>query len=198
MARRAGLTKGVYCLETYKWYGSKDESSVEPILELLHKSHKKVPFLRRDVATRAEFEYFLHEYLKPGYDNFPILHLSFHGDDDPPGIILDDRKTKVTLDELEELIDGRCRGRVIYFGSCSTMNEDGRRLNSFRKRTGALAVCGFRQAISWLSSAAFETLILGGLQEVSFTEPGVKKFRRELKEEAPGLYNKLGFRLVPR
>ena len=48
MARTQRQNKGIFCLETYKWYGSKDESSVEPILELLHKSHKRVPYTRRD------------------------------------------------------------------------------------------------------------------------------------------------------
>ena len=196
MARTQRQNKGIFCLETYKWYGSKDESSVEPILELLHKSHKRVPYTRRDVATLEEFTYFLNDYLKPGYNNYPILHLSFHGDDDPPGIILDDKNKKVSLDKLEELIDGRCGDRVIYFGSCSTMNEHGRRLSSFRRGTGALAVCGFRQAVGWLTSAAFETLVLSGLQDVRFTKRGMEQFDRTLKEEAPGLYRKLGFRLV--
>ena len=196
MARTQGQNKGIFCLETYKWYGSKDESSVEPILELLHKSHKRVPYTRRDVATLEEFTYFLNDYLRPGYHNYPILHLSFHGDDDPPGIILDDKSRKVSLDELEELIDGRCKDRIIYFGSCSTMNEHGRRLSSFRRRTGALAVCGFRQAVGWLTSAAFETLVLSGLQDVRFTKRGIERFDKTLKDEAPGLYRKLGFRLV--
>ena len=199
MARSAKQKKGVFCLETHSWAGDKDETSVEPLLELLHKMNGyQLSYLRRDVATRAEFEHFLERYFTSTYDTYPILHLSFHGKDNPPGIVIGDstNKTLITLNELAELIDGRCQRRVIYFGSCNTMNEHGKRLKSFLKSTGALAVCGFKETVYWLPSAALEILILGGLQEVSFTKQGLGKFARVLKEEAPGLHKKLGFRLV--
>ena len=194
MARGAEQRKNIFCLETYSWFKRKDRTSVEPILELL-KGMEYCDYLRRDVATRNEFEYFLNEYFRDEYKNYPILQLSFHGSDDPPSIILGNDK-QISLDDLAKMINGRCSKRVIYFGSCSTMNVHGATLNKFMRNTEALAIFGYREEIDYLQSAAFEPLILGSLQEVSFTKQGVQKFDRLLKERAVHLYKTLGFRLI--
>ena len=72
----------------------------------------------------------------------------------------------------------------------------GRELKKFLSRTGALAVCGFRQEVDWLESAAFDMLVLGRLQGASFLRASsMRKFDQELKQSAPGLYKRLGFRM---
>ena len=91
---------------------------------------------------------------------------------------------------------GRCRGRVVYFGACGVMATHGNRLNRFVKSTGAVAVAGYREEIDWLESTALDMLALGRLQDTAFTKSSINKFNRELKETAPGLYSRLGFRLV--
>ena len=90
----------------------------------------------------------------------------------------------------------RSRGRVVYFGACGVMATHGNRLNRFVKSTGAVAVAGYREEVDWLESAAFDMLALGRLQNAAFTKSSISKFDRELKETAPGLYRRLGFRLV--
>ena len=45
---------------------------------------------------------------------------------------------------------------------------------------------------TWLPSSAFEMLVIGCLQEVSFTRPGMRKLARDLKDSAPGLFPKVG------
>ena len=47
------------------------------------------------------------------------------------------------------------------------------------------------------SLAELDLLVLGYLQEVSFTKPGMQKFRRLLMESAPGLQKALKFRMWP-
>ena len=86
---------------------------------------------------------------------------------------------------------------MIHFGSCSTLDLDGRKLSSFLRRTGACAVFGFRADVDWLRSAAFDLLVLGYLQEVSLTKRGMAELQRRLKEEAPGLRKALDFRMWP-
>ena len=194
MARRADQRKNIFCLETYSWFKRKDRTSVEPVLELL-KGMGYCDYLRRDVATRDEFKYFINQYFRDEYKNYPVLQLSFHGSDDPPSIFLGNDK-QISLDDLAEMIKGRCSKRVIYFGSCSTMNMHGATLNKFMRNTEALAIFGYREEVDYLQSAAFEALILGSLQEVSFTKQGVQKFDRLLKERAVYLYKTLGFRLI--
>ena len=78
------------------------------------------------------------------------------------------------------------------------MDSHGNRLNRFVRNTGAVGVCGYREDVDWLESAAFETLALGLLQGAAFTKSSIKKFNRELKNLAPGLYDRLGFRLIPK
>lgn len=194
MARRADQKKNIFCLETHSWFKRKDRTSVEPVLDLL-KNGGHCDYLRRDVATREEFKYFLDQYFRGEYRNYPVLQLSFHGSDDPPSIFLGN-KEQISLDDLAEMINGQCSKRVVYFGSCSTMNVHANTLKKFMRNTGALAVFGYREEVDWLQSSAFEMLILGNLQKVSFTKQGVRSFDRRLKEQAAHLYKTLGFRLI--
>ena len=165
-----------------------------------HREIRQDFFEHRDVATIEEFKFFLNKYLAPGYKNYPILYLGFHGwwcaeDDDDAYVEMGDR-SRVTLQDLEDWIDGRCKGRLIYFGACRVMAAHKNRLNRFVRNTKAVAVAGYRGEPDWLESAALDMLALGRLQDAAFTKPSINKFNRELKETAPGLYSRLGFRLV--
>ena len=150
-------------------------------------------------ATEEEFIYFLKKYLRPGYDTHPILYLGFHGrqaEDGADAFVEIGDRTRVTLERLEEWIAGRCRSRLVHFGACGVMASHGNRLNRFVKSTAAVGVCGYREDVDWLESAAFETLAVGRLQGAAFTKSSIQKFDRHLKQIAPGLYERLGFRLV--
>lgn len=171
---------------------------MEHVLRLLETGYSKVPYLHFDVGTREEFDYYLKKWRGASFrDTHPILYLGFHGD---PGEIWlgETRSNCVDLDELADLLDGRCKGRIVHFGSCSTLDVHGHKLNAFLNRTDALAVCGFKSDVDWLQATAFEMLVMGGLQEVSFTSRGMGKFERKLKEAAPGLLRKLDFRMCVR
>ena len=198
MAKGVGELKGVFCLETDQWFGYKDRATVEPALDLLER-YRKVPYQHRDVATTEEFRYFLDKYFRPGFKTHPILYLGFHGAGAEDGIdafVETGDGTPVSLEQLEEWIDGRCGGRLVHFGACGVMKSHGNRLNRFVRNTGAVGCCGYREDVDWLESAAFETLLLGLLQGAAFTKSSIQKFDRDLKEMAPGLYERLGFRLI--
>ncbi|MYF10429.1 MAG: hypothetical protein F4229_05510 [Gammaproteobacteria bacterium] len=194
-------TKGVFCLEAGHWFGKKDRSSVEPMLRLLEGVKGwQIPYEHRTVATKPELEYWLKHYLSPTYKTHPLLYLAFHGGGanewEESGIFLPEDKW-VLLSELAEMIEGRCANRVIHLGSCSVMKTDKRRLNTFLKRTGALAVCGYQTDTDWMLSAAFDMLILTIVQGRSFrSRNSISKLNDQLKATAPGLYRDLGFRLV--
>ena len=198
MARAKKAYKGVFCLETDQWFQQKDISSIEPALELVERC-LGTRYEHRDVATEAEFQFFLDRYFRKGYDNFPILYLGFHGwcaeGGDDAFLEIGDG-TQVPLERIEEWIDGRCGGRLVYFGACGVMATHGNRLNRFVRNTGAVAIAGYREEVDWLESAAFDTLALGRLQDAAFTKGSIGKFDRELAATAGGLYERLGFRLV--
>ena len=190
--------KNIFCLETDQWYGQKDRSSVEPMLQVIER-HLEISYQHRDVATTSELEFFLNKYLTPGFQNYPILYLGFHGrtgDDKSDSYITLGDETRVSLNELENLIAGKCTGRFLYFGACGVMDAHGRRLNRFVRNTGAVAIAGYEEEVSWLESTAFDMLVLGGLQARTFTKRSIHEFDEHLNETAPGLYKQLGFRLI--
>ena len=199
MAKRKDQKKNVFCLETASWEpGIRDKTSVEPVLRLLETSYYRVSYLHKDVATREEFEYYLKKWAGASFaDTHPILYVGFHG---APGEIWlgESRNNAISMDEIAEILSGSCRGRILHFGSCDTLDDHGNRLNAFLRKTGALAVCGYRTDVDWLEAAAFEMLFLGKLQDASFMRPGMRRFERELRSAAPDLTRRLGFRMTVR
>jgi hypothetical protein len=198
MAKSASVAKGIFCLEGEWSEDLKDQSSVEHTLILLSKMLPyHTPYIHRNVATRAEFDHYVAKWCQAKYAAYPILYLAFHGTE---GTIQfgDLRKAEnvVTLDELERSLEGRCRGRIIYFSSCDTMGEHGNRLRSFLRRTDALAVCGYRRYVDWLTSMAFDLLFLRQAQYNAFTLAGARAIARRVKEEAAGLASRLGFHMM--
>ncbi len=131
---------------------------MRPILELLDQLGV-APFIHRDVATTDELRYYADKWGQKRYDRYGVLYLGMHGHEGSVFLGRDD----VTLDELQEMLTGACKGKVVYFGSCLTLKADGRRLQEFARATGARAVVGYRRAVPWLESAAFEVLLLDRL-----------------------------------
>jgi len=192
--------KGIFCLEG-DWSGDlRKPSSVEPILQLLRRwGPYYVPFIRRDVGTAEELAYYLGKWTQRRHERFPILYLAFHGDNGSIHVG-DQRRSQgvVTLELLEELLAGRCKGRIIYFASCATLSARSSRLNGFLKQTGALAVCGYRDEVDWLRGAALELLVLAAMQDNAFTVGGVRAMARRVQRQAGYLARELGFRMIIR
>ena len=161
----------------------------------------KVPFVHHDVATETEFSHYLDRYFKSQFDTHPILYLCFHGwgkaDLNDAGICLTGKDENLNLTELEDLIDGRCRNRLIHFGACSTMFQHGNRLRRFKQQTNAAAICGYKKDVDWIESVAFELIMISYLQMVNLgRNDSMEKFRRQLQDVVPGLIKRLDFRLV--
>ena len=198
MCRNASEAKGVFCLEGDWWNDLKHPTSSESMLRLLSEFPPYyTPFMRRDVGTREEFNYYLKKWLLATHASYPILYLPFHG---TPGTIqfgdLRKQGNIISLDELEKTLLGKCKGRIVYFSSCDTLAKHGIRLRRFLRETQALAVCGFRCYVDWLTSIAFDLLFLREAQSNAFTVAGMRAISNRVKEEAGGLSKKLGFHMV--
>ena len=191
-------SRGVFCLEGDWWYNLKRQSSVEPILELLEQWDPFfVPFIHRNVATTETLEYYLTKWSQKKHVDYPILYLAFHGN--PGAIYIGDmrrKRSEVTLEELEDWLDGRCKGRIIYFGTCATMDVHGHYLNQFLRRTGALAVCGYTEDVDWLRATAFELLVFASMQQNALTVAGARAMKRRIMREAGALVKQLKFRMI--
>lgn len=188
--------KGVFCLEGDWDNDLRRPTTVEPVLQLLDRSNKpRIPYIRRDVGTIEEFAHYLRKWAQHSYASYPVLYLGFHGD---PGLLHvgDGRRGPVNLDWLENRLVGHCRNRVIHFGSCGTMATHGRRLNRFLERTKALAICGYKEDVDWMLSAAFEIILLSAFQFNALTRAGMAAINKRVRREAGGLARDLAFRLV--
>ena len=196
MAKKKNEKKGVFCLEG-DWWGVRDRTSVEPMLRLLETMrYYRVPYFHHDVGTREEFSFYLNKWVGRQFDDYPILYLAFHGE--PGGIAVGEgRNNTLALADLARRLEEDCKGRVIHFGACSTLDVPGDQLNRFLRRTGACALFGFRTDIDWPLSAAFDLLLLAYLQDVPFTRSGMQTLQRRLTKEAPDLQKTLGFRMWP-
>ena len=188
---------GIFCLET-DWWGVKGRATMEPVLQLLHSvDYLQVPYIHRDIGTREEFEHYLRKWMQKGLRRYPVLYLGFHGEE--RALCVGERRGRhrlVTLDDLGELLEGACKGRVIHFGSCSTLDVHGRSLSAFLRRTGAVAIMGYREWTDWVEVSAFEVLLLGELQSASLTKRGMEALERRVRASAPVFAKRLGFRMV--
>lgn len=190
--------KGVYCIEGDWWAKPHRQSSVRPMLELLSKwDGCPVPFVHRDVATRAEFDHYIAQATQRQFQQFSIIYFGLHGSRGT--LFVGDRraaKNEVDVQDIAEALSGRCAGKVLYFASCETLDVHGNELNGILRRTGAKAVCGYRASVDWLESTAFDTLFLGELQHNAMTKSGLSAVTRRLQKKAKTLIDRLKFHMV--
>ena len=191
-------TRGVFCLET-DWADVKTALSVYPMLELLRSCPLGVPFIHRNVATRDSVRYYLTKWAQRAQDDHPILYMAFHGFSGE--LHFGDQRRRdghLTLDELEKLLEGRCAGRIIHFGSCQTIDVTKRRLRRFIDATGAVSVSGFRQDVDWVRSAILDFALFAAFQQNSMTVAGMRAERSRLARRYTYECRALQFRMEMR
>ena len=178
---------GVFCLEG-PWSNSlTDQSSVGPLLELLER-RSIIRFAHRDAATIPEFETYLRQWSQKQYAAYGFGYLAFHGE---PGALFVGRK-RYYLEDLEALLRGRLAGRILYFGSCSTLEVDQADAERLRKVTKARAVCGYTVFVDWIEAAAFELNLLYAVSDYTRVDGGF----RYLAKHHGGACERLGLRAV--
>ena len=195
--------RGIYCIETV-WFGTKDQTSVRPMLQLLESSFLQVPFIHRTAQTKREFQLNLRKWLELRPSEFPILYLGYHG---RPGKVEfeDENGSEMTFNSVGERLSklGRCNYRLIHFASCSTLNLSDNAAEQFLNKTDASAVSGYMKDVDWMESMALDLLLLESLQfggNKQITSDVVKSCRDGLtKNPAYLAFSKsLGFTLAIR
>jgi hypothetical protein len=192
--------KGVFCLEGDWWSDLKRPSSVEPLLQIIDQQLSlKRPHIRRDIGTVEEFWFYIDKWTQKRYRGYPLLYLGFHGEQGVLQIGPGKRfSNQVTLDDLAERLRGKCHRRLIHLGACLALGVDTRRIRRLLRETGALAVSGYSKEVVWMESAAFELLVLTEMQYWTLTIQGAIAMRQRIREAAPGLARRLGFRMEVR
>ncbi len=152
------MKPGVFCLEGEWQRDLRDNPTVEPILQLL-KSFGVVEYIHRDEGTRAEIEHYVKQWTLARYRGYPTLFIAAHGDIDTLAMGFG-KANQIALYELQDLLAGKCKDRIIYFGACSVFDGEESWLMEFAKITKAKAIVGYRQNVPSLECAAFEAMLL--------------------------------------
>lgn len=184
------LKKGIFCLEGLWYEDLRKRSTVEPILHLLE-LNSEVPYLHSDCATIEEFKFYIEKWIQKKYVRYPILYLAFHGLKN--GLLINNKL--FTLDEFSELLKGKCRNRIIVFASCSTISTNKRNLNKFLIKTNALAICGYKLIVPWISSTAFELTLLATMQGNVFDGRGIDAIYKKVNKVVK-MFREIDFLMV--
>lgn len=190
--------RGIFAVEGEWQLDLRMGFNFRPILDLMA-TLNHCPYVHRDAATREELFYYLDKWVQRRYEDYPILYLGFHGICESI-LIGDGRKGDciVRMDDVMNRLEGKCKNRILFFGSCETMRIDQRRLKKFLKSTGALAICGYREKVDMLKSAAFELLLFNVLSKNTLTVQGARAMRRNIESNEKRLCQELGFRMLVR
>lgn len=180
--------QGIFCLEG-DWNGLlTDRTSVEPALRMLENMRICSGVIHRDVATRDELRYYSRKWSQQQYARYSLGYFAFHG---APGAIQLGRD-EVSLQELAELLGAHAEGRMLYLGSCQTLAASDEDLQLFCKATGVRAILGYTRQIDWITSAAFDFLLLPQVLRAGFVKPIFNRLYRD----HPGFVTRLGFRIA--
>lgn len=187
---------GIICLEGLGWGDREllDRSSVEPVLELIHRLDIIREVIHRDVATIEEFHHYVDTWLDHHYEAFSIRYLAFHGS---PGV-LHIGGSVLTLEGLAESIKGRAQGRVLYLGSCLTLAQDAAALKTFCRHTGIRALIGYTATVEWVDSAAFDLVVLCDLARTLQAGGSLRPIYNRLNSQHGASLQRLGFRMATR
>jgi hypothetical protein len=185
--------KGIFCLEGF-WYGDhRDPTTVLPILELINRCHK-IPFVHHRCATKEEVLYSLQRWKTKSFNTkYPILYLAFHGQEYEIKV----GNYHFTLDEIADVLEDKCEGVIIHFGSCLTLNVNKNKLQKFMERTKALCVMGYKIEVDFIESTSldlllFHNIIVGGIM---LNRAGILKISKEMRLNSGRQVEKLKFRM---
>ncbi len=151
---------GIFCVETADWYDEESHLSMRSVFGLLYDLYQ-IPYIHRDVATKAELVHYLERWIYQTGDNgnptYPFLYVGFHG---AAGEINLSDGTTISMDDMLASLKGKCDRRIIHFASCSTLATSSEEINNFLHVTGASAVSGYSKDVDWKESIPFEFMHL--------------------------------------
>lgn len=159
MRRAETYEKHIYCLEGNWNRNPRSLQSVRPILEIL-KTSSKVKYIYRKCQTKEDFFQSLNDFTKKRYANYSILYIAFHGRSNR--IFMG--KEYVTLKNIADTLEGKLSGKIVHFGSCSTLRTSEANIADFINRTGCLCISGYKRNVDYIGSTAFELLYFEMLQ----------------------------------
>ena len=153
------MGKNIYCLEGNWNKNPRSNQSVKPILDLLH-TFSKMKYIYRKCATKDEFLKGLKTFTQKRYSNYTVLFIAYHGRENSIYFGND----YITLKEIANVLEGKLNGKIVHFGSCSTLHTSSKNITDFVTRTGCSLISGYKKNVEQISSGAFELIYFELLQ----------------------------------
>lgn len=152
------MQRHIYCLEGNWNKHPHSNQSIKPILDLLF-TFSKIKYIYRKCSTKEEFIKSLQAFTQKRYSNYTILYIAYHG---RKNCIYFGNK-HITLKEIANVLEGKLNGKIVHFGSCSTLNTTERNITDFINRTGCSFISGYKRDVPYIESSAFELLYFNAL-----------------------------------
>jgi len=147
-------TKHIFCLEGDWNDDLRKKNSVISALDFLH-VNSNIKYIHRHASTKEEIANRLSEFNKKKYSSYNICYFAFHGE---PNKIKVGREL-MTLDELSEITGDTLKGKIVHFGSCSSLRLNKRYIERFLKKTQALCVSGYKLDFSFVPGTVLDLLL---------------------------------------
>lgn len=178
--------KDIFCLEGDWLEDLREKPSIYATLAFLE-TNRQINNIYRHCGTKETLFYYLSRWKLKKYNNYSILYFAFHGFEGQIQIGKDD----VTLEEISDKLENKCKDKVIFFGSCLVMTAEPSRIKDFLVKTGALCVCGYKESVDFVTSSAFEMLVLDLFQQYK----DISCVQRDINLYYAALAKKLDFKI---
>lgn len=152
----------------------------------------KIDYSFRQVATEYDFNYYIQHLQQPCYSAFNFIYLCFHGQKKcirfADGTDLD-LISFAEKDENRGIFDGR----IVHFGSCSTLKMRDDDIKTFKQQTKARIVTGYTKDVDLISSFIFEAWLIDTIY--SKGKINAQRLKVLVEKEMSYFSQKFGFRV---
>ena len=179
--------KFIYCLEGNWNKHPKSNQSIKPILDLLY-TFSKVKYIYHKCPTKEEFIRKLETFTQKRYSNYTVLYIAYHGCKNRIYF----GNEYITLKEIANVLEGKLNGKIVHFGSCSTLNTTEKNIIEFINRTGCFFISGYQKDVEYIDSTAFELSYFDTLQWYN----SFNKIKSTVIKKYSTLINNLHFRII--
>ena len=129
--------------------------------------------------------------IKPMLDllyTYAILYIAYHG----RKICICFGNEYITLKEIANLLEGKLRGIIVHFGSCSTLNTTQTNITNFITRTECSFISGYKKDVEYIDSTAFELVYFYIIQKYDSS----KKIKSVITKRYFTIMNKIHFNVL--
>lgn len=178
--------KNIFCLEADWVKNLKYQYSIKPMLELVSKS-LNIDYVWKSINNLEGFKFYLHEITKTKYDKYKIIYLAFHGLPNEISV----NNEFLNLDDLGDILRNKLKDKIVYFGSCLTLDVEKDQIYEFLNKTGAVCVIGYGESIPFIKSTMFDSIVIEKLQSLK----DMNFLKNSLISEYSKIINDLKFKI---